>query len=209
MLHHLGPGKAFWPTIFPILTCLTDSINLCVLFTGLSKMIVRGVRGRACSIWSSRSPSQGRRLLPPLLSRSIASVPSSSVNEEEVRKFGGYGSSWWDQASRKGAGPLHSMNPVRVEYLVNRVGSLRGVSVLDVGCGGGILSESLARMGAIVTGIDPSVHNIDVARQHAGVDPLTRGICYEKATAEEMLGKSAWPDFLPTRLCVCQLISCA
>jgi 2-polyprenyl-6-hydroxyphenyl methylase/3-demethylubiquinone-9 3-methyltransferase len=101
------------------------------------------------------------------------------------------------------------MNPVRVEYLVNRVGSLRGVSVLDVGCGGGILSESLARMGAIVTGIDPSVHNIDVARQHAGVDPLTRGIHYEKATAEEMLGKSAWPGLLPTRLCVGQLMSCA
>lgn len=141
--------------------------------------LVRHSIVRLTTKWRHRSvhSSSGR---PPL--------PSSSVNDDEVRKFGSYGESWWDSSSTQGAGPLHSMNPVRVGYIVEKAGTLRGLRVLDVGCGGGLLSESLARVGALVTGIDPSPENIEVARRHAAVDPQTRGIRYERATAEELEG---------------------
>jgi SAM-dependent methyltransferase len=120
----------------------------------------------------------------------------TTVNAEEVGKFSAYGSSWWARDGR-GADPLHTLNPVRVRYIRTRAASgrgLKGLRVLDAGCGGGLLSEALARCGARVTGVDPSKESIEVARAHARIDPLTRSIQYEHTTVEELEGATYWSN---------------
>lgn len=114
-------------------------------------------------------------------------------------------STWWDSSSSSGAGPLHHMNPVRVNFIRSQMAALlgresqpaldhlKGLRVLDVGCGGGLLSEALARLGANVTAIDPSEKNIAVAKEHASGDPLTASISYLHST----VGKQ------PSACCVC------
>ena len=90
------------------------------------------------------------------------SIPNA--DPAELAKFSALAQSWWDP---KGPSkPLHDLNPLRLLY-VSRVVSLSGASVLDVGCGGGILSESMARAGARVLGIDLSRAVLDVAELHA------------------------------------------
>jgi len=92
------------------------------------------------------------------------------------------------------------MNPARVEFIRSALGSarpglgaavspmdeIRGLEILDVGCGGGLLSEALARLGATVTGIDPAAESIRVATQHSRGDLLTANIVYKHSTIEEM-----------------------
>ena len=117
-----------------------------------------------------------------------------------------FASEWWEPESRAGVGLLHHMNPTRVGYIRSTMracglaggasgGSsmhararapLTGLRMLDVGCGGGILSESLARLGASVTAIDPAAANIGVARAHAALDPLTSGIDYRCCAVEQL-----------------------
>lgn len=128
----------------------------------------------------------------------MRSLSSTSVNPEEIRKFGAVGADWWDKDSKKGTGPLHAMNPTRVEFIRTRAAAhlrrdkegvldqIRGVDVLDVGCGGGLLAESLARLGANVVAIDPAEENVQVARMHSEADESTRGILYENTTVEHM-----------------------
>lgn len=101
---------------------------------------------------------------------------------------------WWDATSKSGTGPLHAMNPVRVQFIRDHAAKyfdreqshpldrIRGLKVLDVGCGGGLLSESLARLGAEVTAIDPGEENIGVAKGHSSLDPLTSTIDYQRTT---------------------------
>lgn len=110
----------------------------------------------------------------------------------------GYDSDWWDPSSKSGVGPLHAMNPVRVGYIRSQLvdmtnqrskypaKSLSGLKILDVGCGGGLLSESLARLGADMTSIDPSDSNIATAKAHAAQDPATRNISYRVDTIENI-----------------------
>lgn len=89
---------------------------------------------------------------------------------------------WWSDS-----GPfagLHQLNAIRVEYFRHALGKFSGKRALDVGCGGGILSESLAREGAIVTGVDPSEKSIAVAREHAKQSGLA--IDYRVASAENL-----------------------
>src|ERR1700688_4403338 len=99
-----------------------------------------------------------------------------TIDEDEVARFSRMSSQWWDARGPMAA--LHKFNPVRLAYIrdraaehfdrdAKRLDSLAGLRILDIGCGGGILSEPLARLGASVVGADPSESNIEVARRHA------------------------------------------
>ena len=94
----------------------------------------------------------------------MSSPSSTNVDSGEVAKFDAMAERWWDpQGPSK---PLHDLNPLRLQY-IDRAVSLAGKRVVDVGCGGGILSEAMARAGAHVLGIDLSQACLDVARLHA------------------------------------------
>ncbi len=88
-----------------------------------------------------------------------------NADQAELQKFGALAARWWDPDSE--FRPLHAINPLRLEWLTGLVGGLQGKTVLDVGCGGGILAESMARAGAQVTGIDLSEKPLQVARLHS------------------------------------------
>ena len=88
----------------------------------------------------------------------------SNVDPEEIARFDAVAARWWDPEGEMR--PLHHLNPVRLAY-VERDGSLHGRRVLDVGCGGGLLSEAMARRGARVTGLDLAADVLEVARAHA------------------------------------------
>jgi 2-polyprenyl-6-hydroxyphenyl methylase/3-demethylubiquinone-9 3-methyltransferase len=90
-------------------------------------------------------------------------MSAANVHPAETAKFDRLAARWWDVDGE--SRPLHDLNPARVDYIAERV-TLRGARVLDVGCGGGILSESLARAGARVTGIDLAPRVLEVARLH-------------------------------------------
>ncbi len=87
-----------------------------------------------------------------------------NVDELELNKFSNLAHKWWDKTSE--FKPLHDINPLRLNYIDNAV-SLKGKTVLDVGCGGGILSESMAELGAKVTGIDLGEKALKVAQLHS------------------------------------------
>lgn len=89
--------------------------------------------------------------------------PTHNVSHDEIARFGKLASRWWDPDGE--SRPLHDLNPVRAGYVAGRV-DLRGAKVADVGCGGGLLSESLARAGARVTGIDLGEKVIATAKLH-------------------------------------------
>lgn len=90
---------------------------------------------------------------------------SANVDPAEIRKFEEMASRWWDMEGE--FKPLHQINPLRLNYVSERSGGLFGKKVLDVGCGGGILSESMAVEGAAVTGLDMGKEPLEVARLHA------------------------------------------
>lgn len=118
---------------------------------------------------------------------------NATVDPEEVARFEALGAQWWDVKGKMA--PLHAMNPARLAFLrdalVRHFGRdaralrpLKGLSLVDIGCGGGLLSEPLTRLGAQVTGIDPASGNIAVARAHAAASGLS--IDYRAVTAEEL-----------------------
>ena len=112
-----------------------------------------------------------------------------NVNESEIAKFEQVASQWWDLTGD--FKPLHQINPLRVQFINQQISlhktsfkdGLYNKQVIDVGCGGGILSESLAKLGATVTGIDMGTEPLNVAKLHALETGLT--INYQKITAEE------------------------
>ena len=110
---------------------------------------------------------------------------SANVDLGEIDKFEQLASRWWDPHSE--FRPLHDMNPVRLDFIDQRAG-LDGKSVLDVGCGGGILSESMAARGATVTGIDMGEAPLSVARLHLKESKLA--VDYQRITAEELAEQS-------------------
>ncbi|XP_048543534.1 ubiquinone biosynthesis O-methyltransferase, mitochondrial [Triticum urartu] len=121
---------------------------------------------------------------------------ASSLNPAEVAKFAAIAETWWD--SQGPFKPLHLMNPTRLSFIRSTLcrhfrrdpysaKPLEGLKVIDVGCGGGILSEPLARMGATVTGIDAVDKNIKIAHIHAASDPTTASIEYCCTTAEDLV----------------------
>jgi len=106
---------------------------------------------------------------------------SLNVNPNEIEKFEQVASQWWDeQGDFK---PLHQINPLRVQFICQHSKSLFGKQIIDVGCGGGILTESLAKLGAQVSGIDMAQEPLNVATLHALASKLS--INYEKITAEQ------------------------
>ena len=111
-----------------------------------------------------------------------------NVDASEIAKFSALASRWWDRDSE--FKPLHDINPLRVDYIDTHAG-LAGKRVIDVGCGGGILSEAMAHRGAQVTGIDMGEAPLSVARLHqleSGVEADYRQTTAE-AAAEEMAGQ--------------------
>ena len=99
----------------------------------------------------------------------------SSVNKKEIEKFSKMADEWWDPSGK--FKPLHKFNPIRIQYikeniignfkLKNKKKPLDKINILDIGCGGGLLSEPMTRLGANVTGIDASSKNINIAKHHA------------------------------------------
>lgn len=102
-----------------------------------------------------------------------------NIDAAEVAKFDALASRWWDPAGE--FAPLHEINPLRLGYIRRRA-EVRGKRVLDVGCGGGILTEALAQAGAVVTGIDMADAALGVARLHQTESGAV--VSYEKSTAE-------------------------
>jgi len=104
----------------------------------------------------------------------------STINKKEIEKFSKIAEEWWNPSGK--FKPLHKFNPIRISYIKNNIiktmkitdrnKPLKKVKILDVGCGGGLLSEPMCRMGADVTAIDASKKNIEVAKIHAKKDKL-------------------------------------
>jgi len=105
----------------------------------------------------------------------------SSVNKKEIEKFSKMASEWWDPNGK--FKPLHKFNPIRIKYIKENIISsfqlkkntnkpLEKIDILDIGCGGGLLSEPMTRLGAKVTGIDASDKNIKIAKLHAKKNKL-------------------------------------
>ena len=120
-------------------------------------------------------------------------MTTSSIDPAEVAKFEAMAAEWWDVSGK--FKPLHMMNPVRLDYICAQVAAefdrdrsaarpFAGLRVLDIGCGGGLLSEPMARLGADVTGADAAEGNIAVARVHAAEMELV--IDYRATTAEAL-----------------------
>ena len=100
----------------------------------------------------------------------------STINKDKINKFTKMADEWWDINGK--FKPLHMFNPIRIEYIldiaskhfnfkINNPKSLNGLKILDIGCGGGLISEPMTRLGAEVTGIDASAKNIEIAKLHA------------------------------------------
>jgi 2-polyprenyl-6-hydroxyphenyl methylase/3-demethylubiquinone-9 3-methyltransferase len=106
---------------------------------------------------------------------------TTTINKEEIQKFSKLADEWWNVNGK--FKPLHMFNPIRIEYITgkikqyfkikeNKSNFLNGLSILDIGCGGGLISEPMARLGGVVTGIDASEKNIKVAKIHSQKNKL-------------------------------------
>jgi 2-polyprenyl-6-hydroxyphenyl methylase/3-demethylubiquinone-9 3-methyltransferase len=123
----------------------------------------------------------------------MAETTQTTVDPAEIERFSRIAEEWWDPAGK--FAPLHQLNPVRIGYLRDRAAAhwrrdalsghpLEGLDLLDIGCGGGLLCEPMARLGARVTGVDAAPRNIATAVGHAGGQGLS--IDYRATTAEAL-----------------------
>jgi len=131
-----------------------------------------------------------------------AHIPTDgTVDPAEIERFSRIADEWWDPNGK--FAPLHRLNPVRIAYIRDRVAAhwqrdalngepLKGLSLLDIGCGGGLISEPMTRLGASVTGVDASARNIATASVHAARQDLA--IDYREGTAEALAESGAQFD---------------
>jgi 2-polyprenyl-6-hydroxyphenyl methylase / 3-demethylubiquinone-9 3-methyltransferase len=128
---------------------------------------------------------------------------ATTINPEEVARFSALAEQWWDPRGK--FAPLHRINPVRLTYIrekvvahfardANAIRVLEGLSVLDIGCGGGLVAEPMARLGGSVTAIDASEKNIKTASLHAEQSQLT--IDYQATTAEALAAQGRQYDLV-------------
>ena len=122
-------------------------------------------------------------------------MENNTINIKEIEKFSAMADEWWDPNGK--FKPLHRFNPIRIEYIKKTLllhfkikdglRPLSGLNILDIGCGGGLLSEPMYNLGANVTGIDASDKNINIAKSHAKRNNLK--INYEVLTPEKIKDK--------------------
>ena len=128
---------------------------------------------------------------------------TTTINKEEIQKFSKLADEWWDVKGK--FKPLHMFNPIRIEYITDKIKQhfkinagnlnyLKGLNILDIGCGGGLISEPMARLGGRVTGIDASEKNIKVAKIHAKKNELK--INYLNKSPEELENKDKFDIIL-------------
>ena len=116
----------------------------------------------------------------------------TTINQEEIQKFSKLAEEWWDVSGK--FKPLHMFNPIRIEYILEKTKAhfkrkaenlpLEGLKILDIGCGGGLMSEPMCRLGADVTGIDASLNNIKIAASHSNKSELK--INYINSSPEQL-----------------------
>ena len=128
---------------------------------------------------------------------------TTTINKEEIQKFSKLADEWWDVNGK--FKPLHMFNTIRIEYITDKIKQhfkinagnlnyLKGLNILDIGCGGGLISEPMARLGGRVTGIDASEKNIKVAKIHAKKNELK--INYLNKSPEELENKDKFDIIL-------------
>ncbi len=139
--------------------------------------------------------------MPATGAATAAIDPDPSIDDAEIARFESVAAEWWDSEGK--FRPLHRMNPTRVGYIrdalcrhfertVGDPKPLDGLGIADVGCGGGLLCEPMARLGARVTGVDAGEEAVSIARLHAGQMGLD--IDYRQATAEALAAEGAQFD---------------
>ena len=117
----------------------------------------------------------------------------STINKEEIQKFSKLADEWWDVNGK--FKPLHMFNPIRIEYIIEEISKhfklnrnkkflLKDLAILDIGCGGGLISEPMARLGGNITGIDASEKNIKIASLHSKENNLK--ITYLNKSPEQL-----------------------
>ncbi len=128
----------------------------------------------------------------------VASMSTTTLDPAEIAKFAAMADAWWDP--KGDFAPLHRMNPVRLGFLRERILThfgradagrrpFEGLSIIDVGCGGGLVAEPMARLGATVTGLDGAAESVAAARAHA--ETMGLAIDYRESTAEALAASGA------------------
>ena len=127
----------------------------------------------------------------------------TTINKEEIQKFSKLADEWWDVNGK--FKPLHMFNPIRIEYILDEITKhfkldrktklpLKGLEILDIGCGGGLISEPMARLGGNVTGIDAAEKNIKIASLHSKESNLK--INYQDKSPEQLKEKEKFDIIL-------------